>query len=95
MKAGVFPGQGAQHTGMGQALYQENDKARDLFEQANQWIGFRLTDTMFTGSAEDLKQTHITQPAVFVHAVIVAKTQQTHTFEAVAGHSLNQCMVTH
>ena len=90
MIAGVFPGQGAQFSGMGQALYESNAVARGLFEQANEALGMRLTDTMFSGTAEALTQTNITQPAVFVHAVVVAQTQETYAFDVVAGHSLGE-----
>ena len=69
-KAYVFPGQGAQFTGMGKSLYESDAQARDLMEKANDILGFRLTDIMFEGSAEDLKQTKVTQPAVFLHSVV-------------------------
>lgn len=72
MKAFVFPGQGAQFTGMGKDLYESNATAKELFEKANEILGFRITDIMFEGSAEDLKQTKVTQPAVFLHSVITA-----------------------
>ena len=74
MKAFVFPGQGAQFPGMGKALYEENSQAKELFERANEILGFRITDIMFDGTAEELKQTNVTQPAVFLHSVILAKT---------------------
>jgi [acyl-carrier-protein] S-malonyltransferase len=90
MKAYVFPGQGAQFTGMGKDLYDNNPKAKDLFERANSVLGFRLTDTMFTGSAEELKQTKVTQPAIFLHSVIVALTAESFTPDMVAGHSLGE-----
>ena len=72
MKAFVFPGQGAQFPGMGKDLYENNATAKELFEKANEILGFRITDIMFEGSAEDLKQTKVTQPAVFLHSVITA-----------------------
>lgn len=72
MKAFVFPGQGAQFTGMGKDLYESNATAKELFEKANEILGFRITDIMFEGTAEDLKQTKVTQPAVFLHSVITA-----------------------
>ena len=72
MKAFVFPGQGAQFTGMGKDLYENNPEAKELFEQANTILGFRITDIMFEGTADELKQTRVTQPAVFLHSVIRA-----------------------
>ena len=74
MKAFVFPGQGAQFPGMGKALYEENPEAKALFEKANEILGFRITDIMFEGSEEELKQTKVTQPAIFLHSVVLAKT---------------------
>ena len=74
MKAYVFPGQGAQFVGMGKDLYENSELAKELFEKANEILGFRITDIMFDGTDEELKQTKVTQPAVFLHSVILAKT---------------------
>lgn len=91
MKAFVFPGQGAQFTGMGKDLYDNSPLAKELFEKANDILGFRITDIMFEGSAEDLKQTKVTQPAVFLHSVILAKTLgDKFQPDMVAGHSLGE-----
>lgn len=90
MKAYIFPGQGAQFTGMGKELYESNPSAKAQFEKANQILGFRITDIMFEGSAEDLKQTKVTQPAVFLHSVILAETIQNFKPDMVAGHSLGE-----
>ena len=89
MKAFVFPGQGAQFVGMGKDLYESNEQARELFEKANEILGFRITDIMFEGTAEDLKQTKVTQPAVFLHSVISAIVLGVEP-EMVAGHSLGE-----
>jgi [acyl-carrier-protein] S-malonyltransferase len=90
MKAYVFPGQGAQFTGMGKDLYESSALAKDLFEKANEILGFRITDVMFEGTAEELKETKVTQPAVFLHSVILAKTLEDFSPEMVAGHSLGE-----
>jgi [acyl-carrier-protein] S-malonyltransferase len=90
MKAYVFPGQGAQFTGMGKDLYESSALAKDLFEKANEILGFRITDIMFEGTAEELKETKVTQPAVFLHSVILAKTLENFNPEMVAGHSLGE-----
>lgn len=91
MKAFVFPGQGAQFVGMGKDLYENEPLARELFEKANEILGFRITDLMFEGTEEDLKQTRVTQPAVFLHSVILAKTLgQDFAPDMVAGHSLGE-----
>jgi [acyl-carrier-protein] S-malonyltransferase len=91
MKAYIFPGQGAQFPGMGKDLYEQSDKARELFEQANEILGFRITDVMFDGTEEDLKQTNVTQPAIFLHSVILAKVLgDDFAPEMVAGHSLGE-----
>lgn len=86
----IFPGQGSQFSGMGKNLYESNPLAKDLFEQANSLAGFRISDTMFTGTEEDLKQTNVTQPAVFLHAVIAFKTLAGAKPAMVAGHSLGE-----
>lgn len=90
MKAYVFPGQGAQFTGMGKDLYENSPIAKEMFEKANEILGFRITDIMFEGTAEELKETKVTQPAVFLHSVILAKTLENFTPEMVAGHSLGE-----
>lgn len=89
-KAYVFPGQGAQFSGMGAELYNSNAEAKALFDEANEILGFDITDVMFNGSDEDLKQTKITQPAVFLHSVILAKTMDDFNPSMVAGHSLGE-----
>ncbi len=91
MKAYVFPGQGAQFVGMGKDLYENNPLAKELFEKANDILGFRITDIMFEGTPEELKQTKVTQPAVFLHSVILAKTLgEDFKPDMVAGHSLGE-----
>jgi [acyl-carrier-protein] S-malonyltransferase len=91
MKAYVFPGQGAQFTGMGKDLYEKSAEAKELFEKANDILGFRITDIMFEGTAEQLKETKVTQPAVFLHSVILVKTLgDAFQPEMVAGHSLGE-----
>ncbi|WP_047446905.1 ACP S-malonyltransferase [Alistipes sp. ZOR0009] len=91
MKAYVFPGQGAQFVGMGKDLYENVPQAKELFEKANEILGFRITDLMFAGTDEDLKQTKVTQPAIFLHSVILAKSLgDEFKPEMVAGHSLGE-----
>lgn len=91
MKAYVFPGQGAQFVGMGKDLYDNNPEARELFERANEILGFRITDLMFAGTDEDLRQTAVTQPAIFLHSVILAKSLGADFKpDMVAGHSLGE-----
>ena len=91
MKAFVFPGQGAQFVGMGKDLYDNNPMAKELFEKGNEVLGFRITDLMFSGTEEDLKQTKVTQPAIFLHSVILAKTMgEEFAPDMVAGHSLGE-----
>lgn len=91
MKAYVFPGQASQFEGMGKDLYETSSKAKALFEQANDWLGFRITDTMFEGTKEELTQTKVTQPAVFLHSTIKAAINgEDFKPDAVAGHSLGE-----
>ena len=89
-KAYVFPGQGAQFVGMGKDLYESNAKAKELFDKANENLGYRITDIMFEGTDEDLKQTKVTQPAVFLHSVITALCLDDFKPDMVAGHSLGE-----
>jgi len=91
MKAYVFPGQGAQFVGMGKDLYEKSEEAKQMFEKANEILGFRITDIMFSGTADELKQTKVTQPAIFLHSVILTKTLGSEFQpEMVAGHSLGE-----
>lgn len=91
MKAFVFPGQGAQFVGMGKDLYENHPEAKEMFEKANEILGFRITDLMFEGTDEDLRQTKVTQPAIFLHSVILAKTMGIDFCpDMVAGHSLGE-----
>lgn len=89
-KAYIFPGQGSQFTGMGHEVYQSHADAMNLFEQANEILGFRITDIMFSGTEEELKQTRVTQPAVFLHSVVLALTMEDFSPDMVAGHSLGE-----
>ncbi|PKO98197.1 MAG: [acyl-carrier-protein] S-malonyltransferase [Bacteroidetes bacterium HGW-Bacteroidetes-8] len=90
MKAFVFPGQGAQFSGMGKDLYNSQPLAKEMFEKANEILGFRITDIMFEGSDEELKQTNVTQPAIFIHSVILSKCIENFNPDMVAGHSLGE-----
>lgn len=89
-KAYIFPGQGSQFPGMAKELYETNPAAREMLERANEILGFRITDIMFEGTAEDLKQTKVTQPAIFLHSVVLAKCLPDFEPEMVAGHSLGE-----
>lgn len=90
MKAFIFPGQGAQFTGMGKELYDTKPQAKALFDQADEILGFKITQIMFSGSADELKQTKVTQPAVFIHSVVTALAQDSVQPQMVAGHSLGE-----
>jgi [acyl-carrier-protein] S-malonyltransferase len=90
MKAFIFPGQGAQFTGMGKDIYEANPKAKALFDSADRILGFDISRTMFSGSADELKQTNVTQPAIFIHSVAIALSQDTQFPDMVAGHSLGE-----
>jgi [acyl-carrier-protein] S-malonyltransferase len=90
MRAYIFPGQGAQFTGMAKDIYDHNDKAKDLLDQANSILGFNITDIMFTGTAEELRQTKVTQPAIFLHSVAIALSSDSFKPDMVAGHSLGE-----
>ena len=89
-KAYIFPGQGSQFPGMGKALYENNPSARTMFQMADEILGFAISDIMFNGSADDLKQTKVTQPAVFLHSVIQAKCLEDFNPDMAAGHSLGE-----
>ena len=90
MKAYVFPGQGSQKPGMGQTLYNEVSESRSLFKKANEILNFNITELMFEGTKEDLLQTNVTQPAIFIHSVILALTSKTFNPDVCAGHSLGE-----
>ncbi len=90
MRAYIFPGQGAQFTGMGKDIYDANPKAKVLFDQANDVLGFDITSIMFSGTADELKQTRVTQPAIFIHSVAIALSNDSFSPDMVAGHSLGE-----
>jgi [acyl-carrier-protein] S-malonyltransferase len=90
MKAYIFPGQGSQFTGMAKDIYESNVKAKQILDQANDILGFRITDIMFAGSADELKQTKVTQPAIFIHSAALALSNENFTPDMVAGHSLGE-----
>jgi [acyl-carrier-protein] S-malonyltransferase len=90
MNAYIFPGQGAQFSGMGKDLYEQSERAKSLFEKANEILGFRITDMMFGGTEDELKQTKVTQPAIFLHSVILAEISENFAPQMVAGHSLGE-----
>ncbi len=90
MKAFIFPGQGAQFSGMGKDIYDANPKAKALFDNAGQILGFDISRIMFSGSADELKQTNVTQPAIFIHSVAIALSQEAQSPDMVAGHSLGE-----
>ena len=89
-KAYIFPGQGSQYPGMAKALYEKDPTARELLEKANEILGFRITDIMFEGTADDLKQTKVTQPAIYLHSTVLARCLSSFTPDMVAGHSLGE-----